>query len=511
MVQAANLGLVALTRFGYGPRGDGDVAIAASDPRGFLKAELVQPGIALLSGPALPSTASAIQQFFRDQALRKAEREQAATAAAQRAKAYADLAAFSPVFAAAAGNDDASKDAAMQRPVEPPTMRAAGMTPAAEAMKPPVRPPSPEQIVFRDEALARLRRAIEARVGLAERLVAFWSNHFCVSANKGGIARITVGAFEREAIRPHVLGKFSDMLLAVESHPAMLHFLDNAQSVGPNSKAGQRGKRGLNENLGREIMELHTMGAGSGYTQTDVTNFARILTGWTYAGPQAKRGDPGSFVFNPETHEPGSIALLGTPYAEAGVEQGQRALLDIARRPETAHFIAHKFARAFVSDDPPKPLVDRLAQVFEGTDGDLHALTVALIDAPEAWAAPMAKMRTPYEFIVATNRLLGHLPEEPGQVVGPLNAMGMGLWTPPGPNGYSDQAVTWASPEGMKLRLDYCALVAGRIKDPPNPSDLLEALCGGAPSPQSRDAVSRAESRQQGLALLLMSPEMQRS
>jgi uncharacterized protein (DUF1800 family) len=510
MAQTANLGLIALTRFGYGPRGDGDVAIAASDPRGFLKAELAQPGIALLSGPALPSTTAAIQQFYRDQGLRKAEREQAA-ATAQRAKADADLAALSPVFAAAANADAAVKDAAMRGPGEPSTMIAAGAQPMANAVKLPARPPSPEQIIFRDEALARLRRAIEARVGLAERLVAFWSNHFCVSANKGGIARITAGAFEREAIRPHVLGKFSDMLIAVESHPAMLHFLDNAQSVGPNSKVGQRGKRGLNENLGREIMELHTMGAGSGYTQADVTNLARILTGWTYGGAQAKRGEPGAFVFNADTHEPGTITLLGTTYAEAGLEQGQTALLDIARRTETAHFIARKFARAFVSDEPPKPLVDRLAQVFEGTNGDLHALTVALIDAPEAWSAPTAKMRTPYEFIVATNRLLGHLPEEPGQVVGPLAAMGMGLWAPPGPNGYSDQAATWASPEGMKLRLDYCALVAGRIKDPPNPSDLLEALCGGAPSPQSRDAVSRAESRQQGLALLLMSPEMQRS
>ncbi len=490
-----NLGLIALNRFGYGPRGDGDVAIAASDPRGFLKAELAEPGIALLSGPALPTTESAIRQFFQDQAIRKAEREQQA-ASDTRSRQYADLAALSPVFAKAQNDERAKSGEAMDK---------------TGAQAKPARPPSPEQLIFRDEAMARLRRAIQARAGFAERLVAFWSNHFCVSAGKGGIARVTAGCFEREAIRPHVLGKFSDMLVAVESHPAMLHYLDNAQSVGPNSKAGQHGKRGLNENLGREIMELHTLGVGSGYTQTDVTNLARILTGWTFAGAPGKMGEPGTFVFNPAMHEPGAIDLLGKTYPEDGLRRGQYALLDIARRPETARFIAAKFARAFVADAPPRPLVDRLAQVFRQTDGDLRALSLALLDAPEAWSRAPAKMRTPYDFLIATNRLLGHLPDDPGQVVGPLNVMGMGLWTPPGPNGFSDQAIAWASPEGMKLRLDFCAQIAGRIKDPPNPSDLLEALCAGAPSPDTRMAISRAESRQQGLALLLMSPEMQRS
>ena len=506
MAYEANLGLIALTRFGYGPRADGDVAIAASDPRGFLKSELAQPGIALLSGATLPTTKSAIQQFFRDQEIRKMEREQQADTALKE-RQVADLAPLSPVFAnaTARANPDAVK---MQMRVDAATPDVTAKTSMPMRAK---QAPSPEQLIFRDEALARLRRAIEARAGLAERLVAFWSNHFCISANKGGISRVTAGCFEREAIRPHVLGRFADMLVAVESHPAMLHFLDNAQSVGPNSKAGQNGKRGLNENLGREIMELHTLGVGGGYTQADVTNLARILTGWSFVGGRGLLGEPGTFAFNANTHEPGPVDLLGKTYPEDGIVQGQNALLDIAHRPETARFIATKFARAFLSDSPPKPLVDRLARVFHETGGDLRAFTFALLDAPEAWARTPGRMRTPYEFIVATNRLLGHLPEEPGQVVGPLAVMGMGLWTPPGPNGYPEQVAAWASAEGMKLRLDYCAQVAGRIKDPPNPSDLLEAMCGGAPSPQTRDAVSRAESRQQGLALLLMSPEMQRS
>lgn len=496
MAAIANLGLIALTRFGYGPRGDGDVAIAAGDPRGFLKAELAQPGIALLSGAMLPTTAAAIDQFAKDQAVRRAERDQLAAQQADdlsRAKQLATLGAISPVFAKVAAADAAKAAALLANPP-----------------KGAPKPPSPEQLIFRDEAMARLRRAIEARVGFAERLVAFWSNHFCVSANKGGIARATVGSFEREAIRPHVLGRFSDMLIAVESHPAMLHFLDNAQSIGPNSKVGLRAHKGLNENLGREIMELHTLGVGSGYTQTDVTNLARILTGWTIANASGKEGVQGTFFFNANTHEPGAIPLLGKTYPEDGGTQGQAALLDIAHRPETARFIATKFACAFVADQPPPALVQRLTHVFHDSGGDLRALTFALVDAEESWSAAPAKMRSPYEFIVATNRLLGHLPEEPGQVIGPLNLMGMGLWTPPGPNGFADTAAAWASPEGMKLRLDYCSQVASKLRDPPNPSDLLEALCGAQPSQQTRDAIRGAESRQQGLALLLMSPEMQR-
>ena len=501
----ARLGLIALARFGYGPRGDGDVAVAATDPRGFLEAELSQPGIALLSGPTLPSTKEALRQVYQDQEIRKAERAQALVARSE--------------------PPSPGKATMMAGPAAEPAQADAGKADAARAMiaapgaprgttidaKPAARPPSPEQIIYRAEALARFRRAIEARAGVVERLVAFWSNHFCVSAGKGQIGRVTAGAFEREAIRPHVLGRFSDMLLAVESHPAMLHFLDNVHSVGSDSPAGQRGKAGLNENLGREIMELHTLGVGSGYTQADVTALATIITGWTVAGPKGGAGEPGTFSFNAKMHEPGSVTFFGKSYPEDGMAQGRSALLDIAARPETAHFIAVKLARAFVADLPPKPLVDRLAGVFEATRGDLRAVTSALLDAPESWDRTPRRMRDPYEIIIAGNRLLGHLPEDAGQVLGPLAAFGMPLWTPPGPNGFPTIADAWASPEGMKLRLDYSAQLAARLKDPPNPSDLLDAMCGGAASPETRAAVTRAESRQQGLALLLMSPELQRS
>jgi uncharacterized protein (DUF1800 family) len=497
------LGLIALNRFGLGPRGDGDVAAAASDPRGFLKAELAQPGIALLSGPGLPTTPTAVDQFFQDQTLRQMERAQAAMTSREPPPPGNSA----PAMAAMATSTPAPEKKASLDPVnaKPTNAKPANVKPAN------VKPAAPEQAIFRDEALARVRRGVEARVGFVERLVGFWSNHFCISVAKGGIARVTAGCFEREAIRPHVLGRFSDMLMAVESHPAMLHFLDNAQSVGPNSHVGQRRERGLNENLGREILELHTLGVGSGYTQADVSALAKILTGWSFVGKRGVLGTPGTFVFNAGAHEPGPISLLGKPYPADGLGQGRAALLDLARRPETALFIARKLASAFVADDPPASLVTLLAQVFLNTDGNLRALANALVEAPESWARTPAKMRTPYDFIIATNRLLNHLPDDAGQVLGPLNAMGMGLWAPPGPNGYPSQVAAWASPEGMKLRLDYCARIANRLRDPPNPNELLDALCGGDPSPDTRLAVSRAESRQQGLALVLMSPEMQRS
>ncbi len=504
-------GFLALTRFGYGPRGDGDAEAAARDPRGFLSAELAEPDLVLLSGAGLPTSEKAAQLFFADQAQKKAERERIAKEMAQ-AKMTA-LAATPPHQTPPpqlAPPMTAQQEMAHQEisgamaaaPAKP------GTSPAA-APKPPPQPPSPEQIIFRNESLARMRRAIETRAGIVERLVAFWSNHFCISANKSGLTRALAGPFEREAIRPYVLGRFADMVMAVESHPAMLDYLDNVHSIGPDSEAGLRSKRGLNENLGREIMELHTLGVGN-YHQSDVTNLARILTGWTYVGAQAKNGVPGAFIFNAHAHEPGTEMLLGKAYAENGRAQGEAALADIARRPQTAHFIATKFARHFIADTPDVALVAQLANVFMATDGDLKALTLALINDPRAFTTPATKMRTPYEFLIAVNRAIGHVPDEPGQILGPLNAMGMPLWAPPGPNGFADTSAAWASPEGLKLRLDYASNIADHMRDPPNPSEVLDALCGPAGSAETRQTVARAASKRQGMALLFMSPEFQR-
>lgn len=484
-----NLGFVALNRFGYGARGDGDLAAAASDPRGFVAAELAQPGIALLDGPELQKTPALMQAMFADQERVKKEREAVKAAAAP----------------AMAGNDMAGAGMAMAAP----DMAKPDAAKPMEAPKPPQRQ-NIEQQAFRAEAYARTQRAMSARVGMVERLVAFWSNHFCVSARKSQLARITCGAFEREAIRPHVLGKFADMAKAVEQHPAMLHYLDNQQSFGPNSQAGKNRKLGLNENLAREIMELHTLGVGSGYTQGDVTALARIITGWTLVGREGRLGEPGTFVFFANAHEPGEQTLLGKVYPAGGREQGEAALADLAAHPATAKHIALKLARHFIADDPPPELVARLAKTFLDTQGDLRATTMAIVSADEAWSTPLAKMRSPYEFLVAAARLIGRSSDNADPFLGALNLLGQPLWQPPGPNGWPDDNAAWASPKGMKQRLDIAARIAGRLKDLPNPSDLLERVAGDAASPETRQAVARAELRQQGLALLLMSPEIQR-
>jgi uncharacterized protein (DUF1800 family) len=290
----------------------------------------------------------------------------------------------------------------------------------------------------------------------------------------------------------------------------MLFFLDNQQSLGPNSRAGLNRKRGLNENLAREIMELHTLGVGGGYTQEDVTSLARIITGWSFVGRQGILGTPGSFVFNANAHEPGPQRLLGKIYPAGGVEQGEAALADIARHPSTAKFIATKFARHFVADDPPPALLARLQNTFVKTDGDLKALSLALVDSDEAWSAPPTKMRSPYEFLVATGRLLAHVPEDPGPYLNGLNVLGEPLWSPAGPNGFPDTSAAWAAPEGMKLRLDIAAQLGSRLGNTVDARDLLGCAFGETASPETRRTIERAESRQQALALLLMSPEFQR-
>jgi len=498
MARDPQAALVALNRFGLGTRGaaSGDFAAATDDPRGFVKAELGKADAALLAAPNLKDTPALAQVLFDYQREVKAEREARAAG-----KSSGDAMAMATP-AASAG------DAAAMRPDA--TTPPAGTPQNSPPAKSPPEPPNIVQQTFRAEALARLQKACLAEVGVVERLVMFWSNHFCISANKGQPDRIWAGAFEREAIRPHVLGRFADMLRAVEQHPAMLFFLDNQQSIGPNSRAGERRQRGLNENLAREIMELHTLGVGGGYSQEDVTSLARIITGWTYAGREGRLGQPGTFVFNVNAHEPGPQTLLRKVYPDTGLSQGEAALADIARHPSTARFIATKFTRHFVADDPPQALVARLAKVFAASDGDLKAMTTALLESDEAWQAPLGKLRTPYEFLVASARLVSHVPEEPNRVLGALNLLGQPLWTPAGPNGFADTSATWASPEGLKLRLDVASQIAARVADTVDARDLVDVVAGAAASAETRQAVARAESRQQALALLLMSPEFQR-
>ena len=464
---APNPLLVALNRFGYGPKTGAALYLGSgeSDLRAFVRAELERPADDPAQGA---STAKLLQGLFEYQEQVRLARE--------------------------------------QKTPEQPTM------PSEAAPLAPPPPPADQRFVqttFQAEALARINSAIAPPAGLVERLVAFWSNHFAISAAKSQIARVGAGPFEREAIRPHVLGRFADMLKAVEQHPIMLHYLDNQLSMGPTSRAGQNQKRGLNENLAREILELHTLGVNGGYTQTDVTSLAKIITGWTFAGREGRLAEPGTFTFVPNWHEPGAHALLGKSYPDGGREQGEAALADIARQPATATFIATKLARHFIADEPPPGLVLRLAKTFLDTGGDLKAVTRALIDADESWTTPLSKMRSPWEFQIATLRLTRGAPDGPQRLLGGVNQLGAPLWAPPGPNGFPDTNAAWASPEGMKLRLDISSNTAARLQNL-NPKTLLDECFGAAASSATRQAVARAESKQQGLALLLMAPEMQR-
>ncbi|MBR1272394.1 DUF1800 family protein [Bradyrhizobium sp. AUGA SZCCT0222] len=522
MARDSQAALVALNRFGFGARGgaSGDFVNAASDPRGFVKAEMSRPNGVLLEVPGLSSTSALGKAVFDYQF----EIQQARDAASKSAPSAVTEGPQPPVDAKGQRRNlslnSIAMDMAPREPPAKPQENAAAPNASPAAMSPettqpnaPRPPPQPLNIIqktFRAEALARLQRAIIADCGFTERLVVFWSNHFCISANKGGVARMWAGSFEREAIRPFVLGRFGDMLKAVEQHPAMLFFLDNQQSLGPDSRAGKNRNRGLNENLAREILELHTLGVGGGYSQDDVTSLARIITGWTYAGRQGQLGAPGTFVFNANAHQPGAQRVMGKSYESDGVAQGEAVLADIARHPSAAKFIATKFVRHFVADDPPPALVARLADVFGKTDGDLKALATALVDSDEAWKAPLTKVRSPYEFLVASGRLLAQIPGDPSRYLNGLNVLGQPLWAPAGPNGFPDSNAAWAAPEGMKLRLDISAQIASRLADTIDPRDLLELVAADAASMETRRAVERAESRQQALALLLMSPEFQR-
>jgi uncharacterized protein (DUF1800 family) len=520
MARDSRNALVALNRFGFGARGgaSGDLVNAASDPRGFVKADLGRVNAALLEVPGLqptPDLARALFEFqFEQKQAREAVKSATTGAATETAPPTAsDAQQRRGLSLANIAQDISPKD----QPVQPAANSAAPsemMQSNAPPQLNPLRPAPPQlnviQKTFRAEALARFQRASVAECGFAERLVVFWSNHFCISASKGGLARMWAGSFEREAIRPYVLGRFADMLKAVEQHPAMLFFLDNQQSLGPDSQAGINRQRGLNENLAREIMELHTLGVNGGYTQDDVTSLARIITGWTYAGRLGQLGQPGTFVFNNHAHEPGAQRVLGKVYEAGGLAQGEAVLSDIARHPSTAKFIAAKFARHFVADDPPPALVARLQDVFIKTDGDLRLFANALVDSDEAWTAPLSKMRSPYEYLVATGRILSRVPEEPGRFIGGLNLLGQPLWSPAGPNGFPDTNAAWAAPEGMKLRLDIAAQVSARLPDAVDPRELLELAAADAASDETRRTIERAESRQQAMALLLMSPEFQR-
>ncbi|MGO8920629.1 MAG: DUF1800 domain-containing protein [Stellaceae bacterium] len=360
--------------------------------------------------------------------------------------------------------------------------------------------------VYLAEIAARTQAATASDAPLLERLCHFWSNHFTVSIQRPAIHGLAA-AFEREAIRPHVTGRFADMLLAVARHPAMLLYLDNAQSIGPDSPVGMRRDKGLNENLGRELLELHTLGVDGGYTQADVEALARILTGWSVA--QLRDPQPGGFFFRPMMHEPGAKVLLGRTYAEGGYAEGEAALLALAAHPATARHVAVKLARHFIADDPPKDSVERIALVFRSSGGDLRRVTEAVVREDALWRQPFAKLRTPGEMVIAACRVTGFSPP-PEMLVGSLRLLDHLPFAAPSPAGWPDAAADWVSPEAVLRRAEWCQSFAERLPEPPDPLELAAAAYGDALPEETLQAIRRAPSRRIGVALLLASPHFQR-
>jgi uncharacterized protein (DUF1800 family) len=404
-----------------------------------------------------------------------------------------------------------------RRPGDPPLLQGAEAQKAAKAQQQARR--EALRLAFAGQVRVRLALALDDRAPFAERLVHFWANHFAISTDKPATATMG-GPHEFEAIRPHIAGRFADMLLAVIRHPGMMFYLDQAQSVGPNSLLAEVARRrnaprqpGLNENLAREILELHTLGAGH-YSQSDVAGLARALTGWSIGSlirrPLTIPATAGQFVFQPAWHEPGQVTVAGKTYAQDGEAQARAILDDLALHPQTARHIATKLASHFVADVLPPKLVDRLAATYLANGGALLPVYQALIIAPEAWAAPFGKFKTPWDWTVSAIRALG-LKDAPGntEIALMLNELGQPIWRPGSPAGWPDAASRWAAPDALLRRVE----VAGRLASlapAADPRALAAKVLPGVLSPATAAAIARAESPAEGIALLLVSPEFMR-
>ena len=457
---------IAANRFGLGAR-PGDLGEAAQDPRGWLLRQLRGSYVAPAGAPGSAEALSLLGEFFaqRREARRAVER------------------------------GSASVESARQ---------------AFRAMGREARP------MYRDQVVARSRLGVETDAPFRERLTRFWSNHFAVSADKPGMMPLAA-TLEAEAVRPYVTGRFTDLLLAVTRHPAMLVYLDNVRSMGPGSRAARflerRGRSpGLNENLAREILELHTLGVDAGYGQDDVEELARALTGWSVAGigPGADR-DRGAtgFVFRPVMHEPGARRLLGQRYGEAGEGQAKAMLADLARRRETAEHLARKLARHFIADDPPSATVDDLAARYMDSDGHLPTVYEGLVEAPGAWEAAPAKFKTPDELVVSTFRALDRMPPEPAQLVHSLRMLAQLPFMPGSPAGWPDREPAWAGGAALLARVEWAAAVGERVGGGVDPGRVLDDAVGPSAGDHTVTAVRRAASPAQGLTLVLSSPEFQ--
>ncbi len=465
---------IAANRFGFGAR-PGQLQSLASDPRGALLAQVQLPYSAPAELSALSSGPDILATFLAARAARAAERKAAAASATS-------------------GAADTEQGAGVRAQLLP---------------------------HYLAQAAARTRIAVTSDAAFRERLVHFWSNHFAVSVDKA-ICLGTAGALENEAIRPRIDGRFVDLLLAVETHPAMITYLDNQRSTGPNSELGARaarrfdalgkGKLGINENLAREILELHTLGVAGGYTQTDVTTFAAVLSGWSIGGGAGRYADgqPGAFVFRASLHEPGGKTILGKRYSEDGLAQGQAVLRDLAAHRATAQHLAFKLARHFVADEPPAELVERLTRAYLGNDGHLTAVYAALVNWDGAWGPAPLKFKQPHEFVYSTLRGLDVLPLDAKALLAPFETLGQRHWSPGSPAGWPDRAADWDGADALMKRIEWSVALADRIGDSHSALATADGSLGPLLTTHTRKALENAASGSQALALLIMSPDFQR-
>ena len=372
------------------------------------------------------------------------------------------------------------------------------------------------------ELAVRHRHAVSTPDGFTERLVRFWSNHFAVSVDKR-TAALYAAPMEREAVRPNLFGRFDTLLVAVETHPAMLRYLDNAASIGEDSPVSQRVRRrasimgkpprraGLNENLAREILELHTLGVNGGYSQGDVTELARAITGWSVPLPRDfARGTPESaFLFRESAHEGGVRHVLGRRYASAGLAQGGRILADLAMHPATAMHLCSKLARHFDSDDPPPALVQRMVQVWQREGGALVPVYKALVESPESWAAPARKFKSPDDYLLSAVRAAAIEPD-PRHQLELLVRLGQPPFTPRSPAGWPDTVADWAGGDALWKRLQAATALGEAVPSDRRPAqELAREALGGQIDDALLSALRGAGSPREGYALLFASPAFQ--
>lgn len=467
----------AANRFGLGAR-EGELQRIGDDPRGWLRQQLEDPPAATAGMRAMPDSLEYLRRYY---AVRRAIGE----------------------------NRNARRKAIAMG--QEPGPRHAMLNGAGAAL----RKSKSQELILRQQA------ALVAEAPFAERIVRFWSNHFAISIDKG-IASLFGAPMEREAIRPHAFGNFADMLLAVEKHPGMLLYLDNVKSVGEGSTLAlnmlrrarpDKRKPGINENLAREILELHTLGVDGGYAQADVIEFSRALTGWSVP----KRGkidairEGDAFRFYPELHEPGRRIVLGKTYGEAGAGQGEAILRALAIHPSTGRHLAFKLARHFVADEPSPALVERMAAAYLGSHGELVPMYLALIDHEHAWSQAARKFKSPDDYVVSALRACGFDSAKDAVVALDVQArLGQPVFEPRSPAGFPDVAANWDGPDALFKRVQAAQALADRMPVARlDPVGLAESALGASLGSETRAALRRAESTRQGAALLLASPAFQ--